>query len=189
MHRSQAHLLRVGHDIDRIPYSQRSLCSYHGTDTIQSDVIPTELDGCDGSFVVSIDQHDPPNPAVPSLLAAAKPADFKVNGFCRNRDVDSFLRYSPCGGWRGSPPTYAQISSFTDTNAQCGSGQTNSFERSRFPRCTLRRGEGGPVHWQKRPIHCCRAFVPLRSLLLDDMACDLLVAPMNTLRLGPKLPG
>jgi hypothetical protein len=115
--RNQAHLLRINHDIDRIPYGQRHLCSHHETDTIQGDVIPMELDDCDGSFVVPIHQHDSPDPSVPSLLAAAKPTGFKVNGFCGNGEVNpvSDVRCAPCR--RIGLPPYAQICPFTNTNA------------------------------------------------------------------------
>lgn len=91
---------------------------------MEGDAVSMDLGGCDGIVVVSVHQHDPPDPSVPPLLAATKPAGFQLNGVRRNRNADSLPDLNDVAGGKGSLPTHAQIRLFTDTNPQGGSGES-----------------------------------------------------------------
>jgi len=75
-----------------------------------------DLGGRDEIVVGLVHQHDPPDPSVPSLFATTKPACFQLNGVGRNGNADGLPDLDRVGRGKGTQPTHAQISSFTDAN-------------------------------------------------------------------------
>jgi hypothetical protein len=83
-----------------------------------------DLGSRDGIVVVSVHQHNPPDPSVPPLFATTKPAGFQLNGFRRNRNADSLPDFDCVASRKGSLPTHAQIGSFANANPQRRSSQS-----------------------------------------------------------------
>jgi hypothetical protein len=89
---------------------------------MKGNAVSMDLGSRDGIVVVSVHQHNPPDPSVPSLPSAAKPAGFQLNSFGGNGNANRLPNLDRVGHRKRSPPTHAQIRSFTDANPQSGSG-------------------------------------------------------------------
>src|SRR5262245_22165075 len=100
---------------------------------MEGDAVSMDLDACDEITVVSVHQYDSPDPSVPTLLAATKPACFQLNGIRGNCDLNCLPDLDCVGHRGGGLPTYAQNCSFTDANPQSRTSESFS-PRSHDPR-------------------------------------------------------
>jgi hypothetical protein len=74
------HGLRIYHHIDIVPGSSGRLCSQDGPNTLERPLPSMQFYRIQDSPFHMLHQHDAPEPAMPSLFAAAKYAVFKPHG-------------------------------------------------------------------------------------------------------------